>query len=73
MNKQQILNTLEFRGSSIGKTLAIARVDGNPRPYYFSTDDISLITKGLKDRNVSIPAGYKIDDKRSEYRQRIPV
>ncbi len=60
----QTLKTLEFRGSNIGVTLAIARLDGNPKPYYFSTDDLTVITEGLRARNVNIPSSYAIDDRR---------
>lgn len=59
-----ILSTIEIRGSSRGYILAIAHVSGSKKPYYFNTDDISVIRKELELRRVTVDNTYSIDDRR---------
>lgn len=60
----KILSTLEIRNGSQGFTLAIAHVTGSNKPFYFNTDDIEVIRKGLELRCVSVDNTYSIDDRR---------
>jgi hypothetical protein len=59
-----ILSTLEIRGNSRGYILTIAHVAGSTKPYYFSTDDMDVIRKGLELRRVTVDNTFSIDDRR---------
>lgn len=58
------LSKVEIRSSSRGYILAIAHVLGSKQPYYFATDDIEVICKGLEVRQVNVDNIFLIDDRR---------
>lgn len=58
------LSKLEIRSSSRGYILAIAHVMGSKQPFYFATDDIEVIRKGLEVRQVNVDNVFLIDDRR---------
>lgn len=59
-----VLSSIEFRSSSRGYILAIARVQGRAQPLYFSTDDLNVIRQGLELRQVRVDNSFSIDDRR---------
>lgn len=66
------LSKLEIRSSSRGYILTIAHVLGRRQPFYFATDDLEVIRKGLEVRHVNLDNGFLIDDRRvPQHEQRI--
>lgn len=59
-----ILSNIEIRANSRGYILAIAHVLGSKKPFYFSTDDMAVIRKGLELRQVTVDNTFSIDDRR---------
>jgi hypothetical protein len=59
-----ILSTLEIRSGSQGFILTIAHVTGSKKPFYFNTDDLEQIRKGLELRSVTVDNSFSIDDRR---------
>lgn len=59
-----VLSNLEIRSNSRGYILAIAHVNGSKKPFYFPTDDMEVIRKGLESRHVRVDNTFSIDDRR---------
>jgi hypothetical protein len=59
-----ILSTLEIRSGSQGFILTIAHIKGSKKPFYFNTDDLEVIRKGLELRHVTVDNTFSIDDRR---------
>lgn len=58
------LSKIEIRSNSRGYILAIAHIMGSKKPFYFATDDMDVIRKGLEVRQVKVDNAFLIDDRR---------